>query len=88
MSLDAALGSSRMGYQVQEVSFSSRDTEGCVLVRLVGATLRAYSGTRLDLSQRAKVGYCTYGTRATHVAPPPSFIQGEYDDLEVTVGAL
>ena len=47
---DAALRLSCTGYQGAEIAFNSRDADGCVLVRLVGATSRGHSGSRRELS--------------------------------------
>ena len=68
MNADASLSSSRMGHWSAEAAFGSRDADGCVLVRPVGTSSRAHSGSRCELAQGAEVGYCAGCASAAHVA--------------------
>ena len=77
-----------MGYQIAEVSFSSRGADECAAVRLVGTTPGGHSGSPRKLTRRAEGGYYPCCTSATHVAMPPSFALGDNADLKANAAAL
>ena len=72
MNTDAWLGFSRTAYQSASVKMNLCEAEKFALVRLVGTTPRARSIKKLDIAQRAEVGYGPCRGRATHVAAPPT----------------
>ena len=69
---DDCLGYSRTG-ESSEAALTSRDVDGCALVRLVGHLPKGRTGKKKGkLAQKAKVGYGASRAAVTHVAPPPT----------------
>ena len=85
---DASSGLSWMGFRSFGVPFRSRETDGPLLVRLVGAAFRAHSATKRNLSHRPKVGHYRCCAGAANVALPASYALREQSTLGAGGSAL
>ena len=72
---DAQLGHSAYTYQSGEVAFGSCGAEAYVLWRVVGQHSRArgQTGSKVQISQRAKVGFCPCRSTVSNIAIPGSY---------------
>ena len=77
---DAQLGHSVYTYQSGEVAFGQCGAEAYVLWRVVGQYSRAHgqTGSKTQISQRAKVGFCPCCRSVSHIAIPGSYSLGAF----------
>ena len=76
---------SRLGYLVMlsdsaEIRFGSREGHVSILVRPEGSCTRAHPGAKNELAQSAKVGYCPFCTKETHIAAPARYTVREFSN--------
>ena len=63
-----------MAYQSAEVLFDRCEVGGRILVRIAGSRARARKGSQQrDMTQRAKLGYCSCCARPTRIAVPSRY---------------
>lgn len=71
-----------MAYQSSDILFGHPKGGKFILVRLEGTTPRGHGGGTAELTQRAKVGYCSCCTYATDVAAPATNVAGEFSNVK------
>ena len=64
-------GFAAVAYQSAFLTFTSRDAQRSLLVRVAGQATKGHKASKTDLAQRAKGGYCPFCTVPTHIAVPP-----------------
>ena len=85
LNTDANLGFAFYAYQSASVALPSGETHRRILLRVEGKASRGGSGQGL---QRAKVGYCPCCSIVTHIAVPPSYDAGPFDEAKCTSTSL
>ena len=74
---DAQLGFSVIAYQSAELLFDRREGCGRILARLVGTCARAHKASKdVDITQRARAGFCPCCATLTHIDDPPWYKLG------------
>ena len=85
LSTDAHLGYAFYAYQSASVALSPGEAHRHILMRVEGTASRGGSGQSL---QRAKVGFCPCCSHVTHIAVPPSYDAGSFDEAKSTCLSL
>ena len=79
-SADANLGFAFYAYQSAEVALPPGEKRREILLRVAGAATHGGSGEKL---QKAKVGYCVCCSAITHVAVPPTYPTGPFEEMKM-----
>ena len=82
---DANLGFAIYAYQSASLVLPPGDSHRHILMRVEGTASRGGSGPPL---QRAKVGYCPCCSTISHIAVPPSYAAGTFDNDKCTSTTL
>ena len=68
-----------IAYQSAELLFDRRDGRGRIFARLVETCARAHEASKdVDITQRARVGFCPRCAKPTHIAVPSRYAVGEF----------